>query len=311
MERLHATSVPFPAGAARPGEPARMTSQRCLYTLLHAPREHHDEILQTLVRPVALEIRDHAALDSLFFARYDLPRWQVRFRVLGRPDWIDGDVRRLVEGRLAALRHRGLIEGVEFAEYERESERYGGEEGMALAEQLFLHDSLACLDLMEVERRGLLARSRREFTLVATEQLLELLELDPARREAFYRMGYEWAIAGGTWREEERRALEDRYRTLAPGFEELFCGETSRHPVALYGGAEAAGIARRLDDSLRPVAGRLLEAHRAGRIHKDLVSLAWSYAHMQCNRLGIDPAAESILRFFMHRFSEDHPRTGA
>jgi hypothetical protein len=32
---------------------------------------------------------------------------------------------------------------------------------------------------------------------------------------------------------------------------------------------------------------------------------------MQCNRLGIDPAAESILRFFMHRFSEDHPRAGA
>jgi hypothetical protein len=28
---------------------------------------------------------------------------------------------------------------------------------------------------------------------------------------------------------------------------------------------------------------------------------------MQCNRLGIDPAAESILRFFMRRFLEDRP----
>ncbi|HYV18771.1 MAG TPA: thiopeptide-type bacteriocin biosynthesis protein [Verrucomicrobiae bacterium] len=288
-----------------------MTPQRCLYTLLHAPRETHDEILHTLVRPIALEIGDNAALDSWFFARYDLPRWQVRFRVLGRPEWVDGEARRLVEERLPALRERGLIEGAEFAEYEREYERYGGEEGMALAEQLFRHDSLACLDLMDVERRGLLTKSRREFTLVATEGFLDLLELDRAQREAFYRMGYEWAIEKGTWREEERRALEDRYRSLAPGFEELFLGETSRDPVALYGGAEAAAIAQRLQDSLRPVAGRLLEAHRAGRIRKDLVSLAWSYAHMQCNRLGIDPAAESILRFFMHRFSEDHPRTGA
>ncbi|HET8947962.1 MAG TPA: thiopeptide-type bacteriocin biosynthesis protein, partial [Candidatus Polarisedimenticolia bacterium] len=202
-------------------------------------------------------------------------------------------------------------EGAEFAEYEREYERYGGEEGMALAEQIFLHDSLACLELMDLERRGQPMRSRREFTLVVTERILDLLELDRAGREAFYRLGYEWAIEGGTWREEERRALEDRYRSLAPGLQEMFLGETSRDPVALFGGPEAAAIARRLLDSLRPVAGQLLEAHRQGRIQKDLVSLAWSYTHMQCNRLGIDPAGESILRFFMHRFAEDHPRTGA
>ena len=304
MEPLHATSESLPAGGPT-------MSQRCLYTLLHAPRENHDEILHALVRPVAREIGDHAALDSLFFARYDLPRWQVRFRVLGRPEWVEGEVRRLVEGRLPALRDRGLIEGFEFAEYEREYERYGGEEGMALAEQVFLHDSLACLELMDVERRGLLARSRREFTLAVTEGLLDRLELDRAQRQAFYRLGYEWAIEDGTWREEEQRALKERYRAIAPGLQDMFLGATSRDPVALYGGAEAAAIAGHLLDSLGPVTGRLLEAHRAGRIRKDLVSLAWSYAHMQCNRLGIDPAAESILRFFMHRFAEDHPRTGA
>ncbi|HEV8199744.1 MAG TPA: thiopeptide-type bacteriocin biosynthesis protein [Candidatus Polarisedimenticolia bacterium] len=288
-----------------------MTSQRCLYALLHAPREHHDEILHALVRPIALEIGGNAALDSLFFARYDLPRWQVRFRILGRPEWVDGDVRRLVEGRLPALQDRGLIEGCEFAEYEREYERYGGEEGMALAEQVFLHDSLACLDLMDVEHRGHLARSRREVTLVLTERVLDLLEMDRAQRLAFYRSGYQWAIDGGTWRDEEQGALEERYRSLAPGLEELFLGATARDPVALYGGAEAAAIARRFLDSVRPVASRLLEAHRAGRIPKNLVTLAWSYTHMQCNRLGIDPAAEAILRFFMLRFAEDHPGTGA
>ena len=140
-----------------------MTPQRCLYTLLYSPRESHEEILRELVEPVTREVRTHAALDSLFYARFNVPRWQVRFRVLGRPDWVEGEVRKLVEERLADLRERGLIEGHEFAEYQREYERYGGEEGMALAEQIFLHDTLACLDLIGAERRGLLAKSRREF----------------------------------------------------------------------------------------------------------------------------------------------------
>jgi lantibiotic biosynthesis protein len=282
-------------------------SQRCLYTLLYAARENHEEILHELVQPVARELRTHTALDSLFYARFNVPRWQVRFRVLGRPEWVDGEVRGLVDDRLAVLRERDLIEDCEFAQYDREYERYGGEEGMALAEQIFLHDSLACLDLIDADRLGLLRRSRREFALVLTERFLDLLEMDRTQRLAFYRYGYQWAEEREIWRDEERRTLDDRYRSLAPGLEELLLGETSRDPVALYGGPEVARIAHGFLESARPVAARLLEAHRGGRIPQDLVYLAWSYTHMQCNRLGIDPAAESILRFFMHRFLEEHP----
>ena len=288
-----------------------MIPQRCLYTLLYAPRESHEEILHELVHPVARKIRQHAGLDSLFYARYNVPRWQVRFRVLGRPEWVEGEVREIVEERLSVLRERALIEGCEFAEYEREYERYGGREGMALAERIFLHDSLACLDLLEADRLGLLAKSRREFVLVLTERFLDLLEMERSRRLDFYRYGYEWALEGGTWRDEERRTLEDRYRSLGAGLEELLRGETSRDPAAQYGGTEAAQIARSFLESVGPVARQLLEAHRAGRIPQDLLHLAWSYTHMQCNRLGIEPAAESILRFFMHRFLEDHPDTEA
>ncbi|HEV8334791.1 MAG TPA: thiopeptide-type bacteriocin biosynthesis protein [Candidatus Polarisedimenticolia bacterium] len=288
-----------------------MTSQRCLYTLLYGPRESHEEILRELVEPVARKIRTHAELDSLFYARFNVPRWQVRFRVLGRPAWVEGEVRKLVEERLAVIRDRGLIEGHEFAEYQREYDRYGGGEGMALAEQIFFHDSLACLDLIEADRRGVLAKSRREFVLVITERFLDLLEMDRAQRLAFYERGYGWALEIGSWREEERQILQERYQSLAPGLEELFLGETARNPDALYGGPEAARIARSFLESARPAAGRLLEAHRAGRVPQDLIYLAWSYTHMQCNRLGIDPAAEAILRFFMHRFLEDHPDTEA
>ena len=127
-----------------------MDDQLCPFTLLYAPREQHERILADFVTPVARDLREAPELHSLFFARYNVPSWQIRFRVLGRPEWIEGPVRERIEHDLAALQG---VERIELAQYDRETERYGGEEGMALAEKLFLHDSLACLDLMAAERQ--------------------------------------------------------------------------------------------------------------------------------------------------------------
>lgn len=282
-----------------------MNSQRCLYTLIHAGRERHEEILSDLVTPVARELRDNPNLDSLFFARYNDPDWQVRFRVLGRPTWIDGPVRSLMERRLEPLAKGGIIDGHEFAMYEREYERYGGEEGMALAEKLFLHDSVACLDLMEADGRGKLGKSRREVSMVLTDRFLDLLRFDRKRRFDFYQYGYSWALSMNTWQEEELRILNEKYEALKPGLLSLFFGSQAEDPVAVYGSEEAARIAARYLDSVRPVVEELLSAHAAGRVQQEIVYLAWSYTHMHCNRLGIDPTPEAILRYFMHRLMQD------
>src|SRR5690349_15294166 len=117
-----------------------MAQPLCLYTLLYTEREHHEEVLHRFVTPVVAELRGAPELDSLFFARFNVPSWTVRFRILGEPEWIAGPVRRLVEERLRTIEGEGLLESVEFATYDRELERYGGLEGMALAERIFLHD---------------------------------------------------------------------------------------------------------------------------------------------------------------------------
>jgi lantibiotic biosynthesis protein len=272
----------------------------CLFTLLYAGRDRHEEILAGLVTPVAREIRGAPELDSLFFARYNVPSWQIRFRVLGEPEWVHGAVKARVEAGLAALAP-GAVEGVEFAVYDREIERYGGPEGMALAEQLFLHDTLAVLDLMEAERAGACAKTRREVSLLMTDRLLDMLGFDRERRLALYAHGYRWTEEMGTWGDKERTLLEERFQGLKAGLQDLFTGEQSRHPELLWGGAEPARIAARWQEATAPVARQITEAHAAGRIQQDLVYLAWSYAHMSANRLGIDPTPEAILRFYMHR----------
>ena len=283
-------------------EVSGLNDQLCLFTLLYAPREQHEQILAGFVTPAARDLRAAPELDSLFFARYNVPSWQIRFRVLGRPEWIEGPARERIERGLAALQG---VERIEFAQYDRETERYGGEEGMALAEKLFLHDSLAVLDLMEAERRGLLAKTRREWSLLMTERLLDLLGFDRAQRLAFYAAGYRWTGEMGTWKEAELETVEKRYQELKPGLQDLFTGDQSRRPELLWGGEEPWRIAERCLEASRPVVAAILEAHAAGRINQDLTELAWSYTHMHCNRLGIDPTPEALLRYFMHRLVED------
>jgi thiopeptide-type bacteriocin biosynthesis protein len=277
----------------------------CLFVLLYAPRDRHERILADFVTPVARGLRGAPELHSLFFARYNVPSWQVRFRVLGRPDWISGPVFERVERGLGPLKESGAVEGVEYAQYDREVERYGGEEGMALAEKLFLHDSLACLDVMEAERQGLLAKTRREVSMLLTDRLLDLLRFDREQRLAFYAYGYRWAPEMETWKDADLETIEAKYQALKPGLHDLFTGEQSGRPDWLWGGEEPARIAARWQEASRPVAEAILAAHAAGRIPQDLVYLAWSYAHMQANRLGIDPVPEALLRYFMHRVTED------
>jgi len=276
-----------------------------LYTLLTADREEHDGLIQDLVTPVARAVRDDPRLDSLFFARYNLPEWQLRFRILGRPDWIQGPVQGLLEETLHRLRDRGVVRTWDYATYDRELERYGGEEGMSLAEAIFFRDTCLCLDLLEIESRGEAARSRRELALLYAHRLLDLMEFTRDQRLAFYAHGYRWALDDGSWREEELQALDARYRELRPGLEDLLHGSGREDPVSAWGGTEAAAAAERAFDALRPVTRRLLDAHAAGRVRQEIVYLVWSYAHMQCNRLGVESSAEAVLRYFVHRLLLD------
>jgi thiopeptide-type bacteriocin biosynthesis protein len=278
-----------------------LDDESCLYTLMHAPRENHEQLLRELVIPVARDIRDAAELDCIFFARYSVPDWQLRFRVLGRPSWIAGPVKRRIEEALEPVRAAGLVQEVEFATYQREWERYGGERGMRLAEQIFFHDSLASLELIDAENRGALAKTRREYSLLFVERLLDLFAFDRETRIAYYEFAHSWPITDGTWNDDDLRALDRKFETLEPGLVDLLRGDQSRDLTAQWGGEEPARIASHCLDASRKVVEEITALHRSGEIEQDLVNLAWSYTHMHCNRLGIDAIPEAILRYFMWR----------
>ena len=276
---------------------AMQRDESCLYTLFHAPREHHEAILARVVIPIVHELRDAEDLDCIFFARYSEPDWQLRFRVLGRPAWIDGPVKRRIREALPGVTEAGLATQIDFARYEREWDRYGGERGMFLSEQIFLHDSLATLDLIESEGRGETVKSRREYSLVFVERFLDLLGFDREARLAFYAFGHSWPIRDGDWSEDDLTTLGAKYDALKPGLVELF----DRTTADAWGGPVAARIATDALARLAPVASEIRAGLADGTITAEPIPRVWSYAHMHCNRLGIDAMPEAILRYFMWR----------
>jgi len=284
-------------------------AKACLYTIAYLPRERIDALLLDEFLPLAREFRAHSDLDSLFFVRYSDPRWQLRFRFFGRPEWVNGELRERLKGRMAQLQAAGAIEGHSFNRYERELERYGGEEGMGLAERLFFLDSLAALELCDVERRGLMGKSRREVALLVADRLADLAGFDEGQRLTYYRHGYSWALETGAWTPADLEILERRFQALKPGLERLFTDEADE---ATRGGGEAvATIARQFLAEAAPVLRAIAEGQAAGRIRQDLVYLLWSYAHMFTNRMGIESSPEAILRFFMHRYLQERRHVAA
>jgi len=273
--------------------------EACLYTLFHADASHHEELLRSTVIPLSHRFRSSPHMRCLFFARYSEPDWQLRFRILGDPLWIEREVRPEIEARLPAAKAAGLYDAVEYASYQREWDRYGGETGMPLAEKVFLHDSLACLDLIEAEAGGALFRSRREWSLLFTDRFLDLFDLTVADKVAFYHFGHSWALREKEWDEGDLRTLDAKYEGLAPGLRTLLGGAVTDD--AGWGGPRPARIARSALETLAPVAAAVRAGLGNGSVAQEPIYLLWSYAHMHANRLGISATGEAILRYLMWR----------
>jgi thiopeptide-type bacteriocin biosynthesis protein len=260
--------------------------------VIAAPRPQHDAILLRTLAPLIGPWREDPALDSLFFVRYSEPDWQLRFRVLGDPAWIDRVVRPAVAAALHPLLANGTVTRIEDAVYDRELARYGGARGMRLAEAVFHADSLAVLDWLALEHDGRTRWSRREFSLLLAEAVADLFAFTPAGRQEFYRQGYQWAFDSGLWGESARGKLAERADSSRVGLDALLDPAGPR-----TGSDEERALLARVRAAYEEVGLALRNGLGDGTIDAHAPHLAWSLAHMSTNRLGIDPAAEAILRW--------------
>jgi lantibiotic biosynthesis protein len=270
-----------PQVARSPGRRRFPPGSEWLYAKLYTGTGTADQLLNHLVDPLVRSSLASGAADAWFFIRYADPDWHLRLRLHGEPGRLHAEVLPGLEVAAAPLLETGQLWRVQLDTYEREVERYGGDRGVELAEQLFTADSQAVLTILGsltgdagIDLRWRLAMAG--IDLLFEDLGLTLEEKRSVTRRARESFGREFGIDGNF-----RGQVSQRYRAERARLEALLDpGQTPPPPLAA--GLEAL---RRRSLQLAPVTAELRRLSQAMRLSATLADIARSFAHMHVNRL--------------------------
>jgi thiopeptide-type bacteriocin biosynthesis protein len=268
-----------------------------LYLKVYTGTASADRILTDTVGPVIRRLRDGGIVDEWFFLRYADPEHHLRLRLHGDPHALR--VRALPALTDAITPHLGdsTVSKVALDTYHREIERYGGDHGIELAEQIHAADSDAVLNALGMLDGEDMADARWKLCLYATDRLLTDAGLDMQQRRdwakagaAGYRMEYPGAHnldsgIGARWRNEraELTALLD---------------DTTDHP---YESGRRAF--RQRSERIAPLLTELADRDRRGLLTQPFQDLLRSFSHLHAIRLLRSAARthELVLLSFLDR----------
>lgn len=304
--------VPFAAkrapAEARPTRASQTLPRRFppgsewLFAKIYSGPASTDTLLREVIGPLADAAVRSGEASRWFFIRYDDPEHHARVRFHGEPERLVGLVPRL-HAALAPRIAGGLAYRVTLDTYEREVERYGGDAGMELSEELFFHDSVAVVEAVSAFDGGSDADVRWRLALVGMDRLLRGMGFDvDGRRDLLgnlrARFGDEFAV-----RKPLEIELGARFRKVRGELDRLVEGEPADPDPSLAAGL--AALARR-DAALAPTFARLRAASESGALTETLESLASSYLHMHANRmLAADHRAQELVLYdYLHRHYE-------
>jgi thiopeptide-type bacteriocin biosynthesis protein len=269
-----------------------------IYVKLYSGVSTADRALVDVIRPLAQTAIESGAADRWFFSRYGDPDWHLRVRFHAVP----GEERR----RLFAALHEAIAAAVtdrrvwraQFDTYEREVERYGGPEGIDLAERIFHVDSDAVLALIEPGDQDV----RGWAAFCGVHSLFDDLELDLDARRTTLRVLRAQLAREFHIDKNAKRQLADRFREKSSALDQLLReGAESAPPFK-----RAREVLRQRSTRLAPFMRELKGLHRSGRIAEPLAISAASYVHMHVNRLlrAAHRRQELVLYDHLDRFYE-------
>ncbi len=267
-----------------------------LYLKLYGGAGVLDDVLTSALHPLARKAIGCGNAERWFFIRYTDPHEHLRIRFNGPPARLL-ELLPLIHEAFHPLLASGKLWRIEFDTYQREVERYGGLDGMAVAEDIFFADSNAVLDILAelAGDEGLDIRWR--IGLMGIDRLLSDFGFDEktksemiARWRTRMQSEFETDMAA-------KRQLAERFRNQRSKLMPLL--DESAQGIAQWSFARRA-FERRSACNMEAVR-RLRSLAARGELSVDLPDLVASYSHMHINRLirASQPAHELVFYDFL------------
>ncbi|MEU9982268.1 thiopeptide-type bacteriocin biosynthesis protein [Streptomyces sp. NPDC050856] len=306
------------------GEQAGTPEWRAVH--IHIPHSLHTPFLCDVVDPL---LRAEGLQDHFFFLRY----WQggphLRLRMLCGPGAGSAEaVERVVAGLARAMPEFGAGAREEYAlgltlqdelarleeetpaegrpigslvpvAYEPEYRKYGGTEGVAIAETVFRESSVAVLDLLGRLPEARAGARRAPIGEAAKIMVMSLhgAGLDPRAATDFLREYEDW------WRkyapEDMRLAWPELYTGVSAQLTNL-CAAVWRDGATddVFHGISARATARARSVCGAEPGSDARDLRLAGTPYPSCLS---NYVHTTNNRLGLVPAAEGLVAYLVRR----------
>ncbi|HET6899954.1 MAG TPA: lantibiotic dehydratase, partial [Vicinamibacteria bacterium] len=274
-----------------------------LYVKLYCGTATADQVLREVIGPVARKTMHAGLADRWFFIRYADPQLHLRVRFHGDAPTLQQAVWPALRAAAAPFLGDRRIWRLTLDTYEREIERYGGPEGLEVAEELFHADSEAVLSIVERLDPGAAGLDERwRLALCGMDGLLEDLQIDLAARPSLLHAAAQAWVKELRWDPDTDHWLGQRFRKKRPDLVALL---DPTHPGrrALAPGLMAL---RRRSKRWRQAAARLSALEASGRLWAPREEIAKSYLHMHVNRLlrSAQVRQEVVLSEFLARHYE-------
>ena len=283
-----------PAGLVPPAPQARLRApgSEWLYAKVYTGGTIADQLVVGPLAELVHEALGAGLAEDWFFIRYRDERPHLRVRFRGEPDRLTGELMPRLSSWASDLMDRGTCQSFTLDTYERELERYGGEQGMRVAEAVFGVDSSVVVELIRLELSRAITVPRELLGVLTLDCLLEGLGLDSEDR-------VRWCATHVPSRHDvtsEWRENKNELRSL------LGSGARENEPL----GPLLEGFTR----ELRPHGERLAALRAEGAVEwPSADDVLASFAHMHCNRLlGLDRDAERRALGLLQRTRESLAR---
>jgi thiopeptide-type bacteriocin biosynthesis protein len=241
-----------------------------------------DRMLCEIFAPLIREVLASGAVDRWFFIRYADPDWHVRLRFHGRPERLHAELLPALHDAVAPLLKDGRLRRLQFDTYDREVERYGGPEGIEVAERLSHADSEAVLKMIALLEPGDAGLGERwRLTLRGIDALLTDCGFDLASKCALFKRMPKGLAEVARVNTNLKGELGEKFRRERKSLEELLDPERDRESALSLG----LDILRQRSERMGPIVADLKAIAEAGQLLVPLEDFVMSCVHMHANRL--------------------------